>query len=70
MRLVSRRIGSRKSQTSIYWNEDGSNIQVVCGCYRGNLQEFKDRVMSVHGENEFAMQYLKLIRQVDMLVSD
>ena len=44
---MSKAIGSREAQTVVY--ALGDNIQVVCGCYRGNLVEFRERVTEVYG---------------------
>ena len=67
---MSKNIGSRKSQTTIYILKN--KIQVVCGCYKGNFEEFEVRVREVHQNNtqylneylefiEFAKQYIKYL---------
>ena len=61
-RIVSDFIGSRKSQTTIYWNEQKE--QVVCGCFEGTIQEFEERVKRVHINNSFAQEYLIFIEKV------
>ena len=48
-------IGSRKSQTITYWTNI-IDIQIICGCWKGNLEQFKSRVNITHKNNE---QYLK-----------
>jgi len=61
-RIVSSRIGSRNVQTSIYWT-NAKDVQVVCGCFRGDLKDFKESVLKSHKDNtEYKEQYLKLIK--------
>ena len=40
---------------------------VVCGCFCDSLAAFKERVVEVHGDNEFAQQYFREIRTVEYL---
>lgn len=63
-RIVSNRIGSRHEQTSVYWL--GSQTQVVCGCFRGTLSEFKERVRVVYPSGtKYRRQYDSFIWKVD-----
>ncbi len=48
-------MGSRNAQTTVYWVK--SDIQVVCGCFRGNLEEFENKVNETHGNNEYGQEY-------------
>lgn len=51
-RIVSPVLGSRQSQTTIYFLTD--NIQVVCGCFRGNLEQLQEAVTNKYGtEHEY-----------------
>ena len=69
MRYVSNRIGSRKSQTTVYWTSK-DDIQVVCGCFKSNLDDFEVRVNKVHANNpQYLKEYLKLIEVVKYLVN-
>jgi len=44
-RIYSKRIGSRKSQTIIYFDEKLNNIQIICGCFGANsLKQFETRI--------------------------
>jgi hypothetical protein len=61
-------MGSRNSNTTIYWVKD--NIQVVCGCFTGNLIQFEEKVKKTHGNNEHAKNYLKLISNVKNLIEN
>lgn len=67
-RYVTGNIGSRYSQTSFYWLKD--QPQVVCGCYKGTLEEFEKRVKEVHGKSKYGKQYEKEIKRVKMLMKD
>jgi hypothetical protein len=59
-------MGSRKAQTTTYWLDDKS--QVVCGCFRGTLEEFKNKVVETHGDNEPAKEYQKYISIVEKII--
>lgn len=49
-RYVTPKIGSRKDNTTIYWTDD--NVQVVCGCFRGNVDEWEAKIKETHKYNE------------------
>ena len=69
MRYVTSKIGSRKSQTTIYFNEE-KNIQIVCGCFRGDIDKFECAVKETHAENElYLSQYLEQIKIFRFLTS-
>jgi hypothetical protein len=55
-------LGRRNSQTTYYWNEEKE--QIVCGCFRGTLEEFENKVKETHGDNDFAKGYFKWINAV------
>ncbi len=62
------RIGSRNSQTRFYWNAERQ--QVVCGCWKGTIEEFKARVEKVYQpDNAYYLQYTKEIEIMKMLVN-
>ena len=43
-------------------------IQVVCGCFRGNIEEFEQSVFKTHADNdEYREQYLKEIAKAKIL---
>lgn len=62
-RITSKKIGSRNSQTTIYWTDQYE--QVVCGCFKGNISEFKAKISETHGTNNFAVEYLNFIEKVE-----
>ena len=52
-------IGSRDGYTTIFHTDKG--IFVVCGCFRGTLDEFAKKVEETHGDNKHARDYKALI---------
>ena len=51
-------------QTTVYWTSK-DDIQVVCGCFKSNLDDFEVRVNKVHANNpQYLKEYLKLIEVV------
>jgi hypothetical protein len=67
MRYTGQVMGSRDAQTTTYWV--GTTVRVICGCFKGTLQEFKDKVIKTHGDNVYAKQYEKYIRIVETIMS-
>jgi hypothetical protein len=63
-RITSANLGSRNSQTTFYWNAE--NEQIICGCFKGTLEEFEEQVKITHGDNDFAKGYFKWIELVKM----
>ncbi len=49
-------IGSRNMTTTFY--REGAGIGVACGCFTGSLDEFRERVVLTHGDNQHARDYL------------
>jgi len=63
-RIVSKPIGSRKDQTTVYFSPE--KTQVFCGCFRGTLEEFKQKVAETYDEkNIFRAEYDSFIRKVE-----
>lgn len=57
--LIVGPIGSRNSYTNIFHTDKG--IFVRCGCFKGSLNEFSEKVKETHGESKHAKDYLTLI---------
>ena len=55
-------IGSRGGYTTIFHTDKG--VFVVCGCFRGTIEEFAKKVEETHGDNRHAMDYKALIEFV------
>ena len=63
------KIGSRNSNTVVYWtNKEDS--QVICGCFRGNIEQFKEKVLNVHSQTEHLQPYLKQIEIMEYLINN
>ena len=62
-RITSPKIGSRNSQTTYYWNDEIE--QIVFGCFKGTMQEFKDKITATHSDNEHAKAYFEWIKRVE-----
>ena len=58
--LVVSPIGSRRDTTTFFKCKDES-VKVSCGCFIGTLDEFKDKVIETHKDNQYAKQYLPAI---------
>ena len=67
-RYITPKVGSRNSQTSIYWTTK-EDVQIFCGCWRGDIVKFEERVKKVHGESIHLQPYLKQIELFKMLVN-
>lgn len=62
-------MGSRNSNTTIYWN-DKDNIQIVCGCFRGDIEKFEKKVNDNYPEGfEHGDNYRKQIEIFKYLVN-
>ena len=69
-RYTTRKIGSRNNQTTFYYGEtkNGMEVQIICGCFRGNLEKFEKAVLETHKDNDlYREQYLKEIEKVKVL---
>ena len=70
MQYRTNKIGSRHDNTVFYYGktEDGMSLQVICGCFRGNLEEFENAVLKTHANRDlYRNQYLNEIDKVKML---
>jgi hypothetical protein len=43
---------------------------VVCGCFRGNLEEFEQQVKKVHANTKHLDPYLKEIKKMKVLIEE
>jgi hypothetical protein len=46
----------------VYWTSEKN--QVICGCFKGSIEEFEKAIVNTHGENDFAKAYLKWLGSV------
>ena len=61
-------IGSRNDTATFFRCRDGS-INVVCGCFFGNLDEFAKKVRKTHGDNDHAKVYMLAIDMAKIRIS-
>ena len=69
-KYTTKKIGSRNDQTTFYYGEteSGMEVQIICGCFRGNLEDFEKAVLETHKDNDlYREQYLKEIEKVKVL---
>lgn len=48
----------REERTTYFFKLTDGNIGVRCGCFTGNLNEFREKVKETHGETKYAKEYL------------
>ena len=58
--LVVGSIGSRNGYTTIFHTDKG--VFVMCGCFKGTLDEFETKVKETHHGNKHERDYLALIQ--------
>ena len=67
--IVSNYIGSRESQTTIYFSED--KIEVVCGCFKGTLEEFEAKVNNEYSEeSKHGEEYRNFIKKAKVYMEN
>lgn len=57
--------GSRSDITTAFKTKDG-DIKVSCGCFRGTLEEFREKVKITHGDNQYAKEYLMMSDLIEL----
>lgn len=57
--VTVRGFGSEYRTTTFYIQKEGS-IGVQCGCFNGNLTQFREQVKKTHGDTKFAKEYLMI----------
>ena len=62
-RVTSHKLGEDSRNTTIYFNYSVS--QVVTGCFRGDIEEFKKAIKEKHGDNEYAVKYMEWLDNVE-----
>ena len=65
---MSYKTGSRDTNTTFYYYKGA--ITVICGCFKGTLEEFEKKVNETHGENEHGIAYKKLIEKVKTIFKE
>ena len=52
--------GSENRNTTMFRTRNG-DVCVCCGCFRGNLKKFEEKVKETHGNTKYAKEYLVCI---------
>lgn len=52
--------GSKNRNTTIFRTKNG-DVYVCCGCFRGSLKEFSEKVKETHGSSKYAKEYLACV---------
>lgn len=55
--------GSENRHTFAYLTESGG-VEVICGCFRGSLNEFVQQVRKTHGGTIYERQYMALVEVI------
>ena len=64
-KITSPVMGSRNAQTTVYFND--KRTEVICGCFKGSLGEFRLAVIAKYGEEH---EYIKWINKVQKYMGD
>ena len=57
--------GRKYRNTTFFRCKDGK-IRVVCGCFLGDLDEFREKVKETHGDGKMAKEYLSIADLMEM----
>ena len=60
-------IGSREDTTTFSYAKGGV-IQVSCGCFRGTIEAFAEKVKETHGDSKYAKQYALAIELAKLTI--
>ena len=52
--------GSENRNTTIFRTKNG-DVYVCCGCFRGSLKEFSEKVKKTHGSSKYAKEYMACV---------
>lgn len=55
--------GSECRTTTAYKTKSGE-IEIVCGCFTGNIEEFKNQVIETYADGKHAREYLAMIELI------
>ena len=57
--------GSQLRTTTFFRQKDNS-LGVKCDCFSGTMEEFKDKVTEIHGDNKYAKEYLMIAALMEL----
>ena len=52
--------GSKNRSTTMFRTKSG-DVYVCCGCFKGSLKEFSEKVKETHGSSKYAKEYLACV---------
>ena len=52
--------GSENRNTTMFRTKNG-DVYVCCGCFKGSLKEFSEKVKETHGSSKYAKEYLACV---------
>lgn len=67
MLIKSPKIGSRYCTTLLYF--DDKKTQIVCGCFKGNIAQFKDEIEKTHGDSKHGKDYKSWLKMAEEYIS-
>ena len=50
----------REFRATTFFRQRDKSIGVVCGCFYGTLEEFREKVKETHGDSKYAKEYLMI----------
>ena len=53
-------------RTTTFFKTKNKQIKVVCGCFFGTIEEFKEKVKETHGDSKFAREYLAVAEAMEI----
>ena len=56
----------RKNRNTTFFRCKDEKIRVVCGCFFGDLDEFREKVKQTHGDGKMAKEYLSIADLMEM----
>ena len=59
--------GSADRTTLAFFFEDGSEPFIMCGCFKGGLQEFKTKVKETHAGSFYEVEYNAMVNYIKAL---
>lgn len=51
--------GLHQAHTHAYRTKDGG-VEIICGCFRGSIDEFEAAVKKTHGDSQLAAEYMAI----------
>ena len=59
-----------QNRTTTFFKSKENKIKVKCGCFFGNILEFKKQVKSTHKGNKFEKEYLAMVKLAEIKLTN